>query len=257
VWDYHICFGVFLFYSWHICKKHLFCTNSPLCFLARNLIRINRSIILDEPKRHVAPLNSTKCGWLSIRILRGDFIWCSGQILTFIKIMTRVQTFGDSASLLAGLAHLQARHRPKRKPQALPWAHISSGITYPGPLLTRSCTTLRDAINQYKDPLLPVQWPFPEPLKALTLRFSGACYYSVTYSWTIRSPRFTDPATLTDHPHVLNIVTPLLQCGQLWIVTNISAWRSYNQVRDLGGYTEIITCGSCGYGTPRYSHPRR
>ena len=51
--------------------------------------------------------------------------------------------------------------------------------------------------------------PFPEPFRAPTRRPSGACYCFATYSWTTRSPRFTDPATLPDHPHVLNVVTVL------------------------------------------------
>ena len=71
-----------------------------------------------------------------------------------------------------------------------------------------------------------VQGSILEPPKALTRRSSKVCYSCAAYSKTTRSPLFTDPAMPLDHPHVLNVITPLYQCELLCIVANISAWRS-------------------------------
>ena len=112
--------------------------------------------------------------------------------------------------------------------------------------------TLWDLNKQYKDPLLPIHGLFLGLCKAPTRRPSGACYYSVTHSWTTW---FTDPATLSNHLHVLNIVTPLINAGsyEWW---HISLHRIIKR-RDLDSYKEIITCGSCSYRALRYPQPWR
>ena len=46
-----------------------------------------------------------------------------------------------------------------------------------------------------------------------------------------RISQFAESVTPLDHPHVLNITTPLLQHGQLWIVASTIP---NNQGRDLG-----------------------
>ena len=125
---------------------------------------------------------------------------------------------------------------PRRKPWASPRAHISSDVTYPGLLHTRSCTTLWDASYRYKYPSLLAQGLFPEPLKTPIWKPLGARYSCATYSWIVRSLQFTDPVTLLDHPHVLNIVTLFYQCEYLWTVADISVLWSYNQAARSGRF---------------------
>ena len=104
--------------------------------------------------------------------------------------------------------------------------------------------------------LLLVQRPFLEPCSdTKTLRSLLLPLYLQLDS-TI--PRFMDPPMPPDHRHILNIVTPLYQCSLLWIMADISAWRSQQSSgADLGGYKEIITCESCIYVDLKYPHPRR
>jgi len=103
---------------------------------------------------------------------------CSGQILTFIKIMTRVQTLRGSTSLPTGPTYLQAWHGPKKKASGT-WAQEESLGSRPEPTSaqtlparvhhsTGAARLLWDANNQYKDPLIPVQGPFLKPLKPPT-----------------------------------------------------------------------------------------
>jgi len=141
---------------------------------------------------------------------------CSGQILTFVEIMTRVQTSGCSTSLPAGPTHLQVWHGPNKK------GYIRSDITQPELYDSLGCQ------QSVQDLFLSVQRSFPEPPKAPTRRPSEARYYCATYNWTARSPWFLDPTTLSDHPHILNIVTPPYQCGHLLTVADFSASLSYN-----------------------------
>jgi len=101
----------------------------------------------------------------------------------------------------------------RKMPRGSPRTHIWSAITHPDPLLNRSCATLRDVNDQYKDPFLSVRGPFPGPPKAPTWKPSGACYSCVTYSWIARFLRFADPAMPPDHPHILNITTPYINAG--------------------------------------------
>ena len=97
---------------------------------------------------------------------------------------------------------------PKRKPRASPRAHIWLKITYPNSLLNQSCATLWGLQQS-------VQGSFPVLPKATTQRTSEACYSCAAYSWMIWSPWFTNSITLLDHPHVLNVITLILQCDLL------------------------------------------
>ena len=73
------------------------------------------------------------------------------------------------------------------------------------PLLHGAVQLSGDTNNRYKD--------------LLTWRSSEACCSCVAYSWTGRSARFADPVILLDHPHVLNVTTPLYQCELSWTMT--------------------------------------
>jgi len=108
--------------------------------------------------------------------------------------------------------------------QNLNSAHINLDITYLGLLLTRSCTTLRDVSYQYKYPSLPAQGLFPEPLKTLIWKPLGARYSCAAYSWIAWSPWFTDLVTLSDHPHVINVIALLYRAvmnGDRYLCTTI------------------------------------
>jgi len=130
---------------------------------------------------------------------------------------------------------------PRRKPQASLRAHVWPEITLPDPLLTLTVwlsgtptSTTRILPYQYKYHFLLAQGLFLEPPKIPTRRPSGARYSCATYSWIARFSRFTNPTTLPDHPHILNVVILIYQCEHLWIVADISAWRSYNQAAQFG-----------------------
>ena len=113
-----------------------------------------------------------------------------------------------------GLRRKLQAHELKKKASGLVPSHNWSNITHLEPLLNRTCTTLQDANNHYKDPFLSVWSPFQShPI----LRHKNILELATpaTSSWIAWSLWFTDPSMLLDHPHVLNIVTPLYQCGLL------------------------------------------
>ena len=117
--------------------------------------------------------------------------------------------------------HLQALHETKKKASGT-WAQEESLNSHPEPTSDQTSlarihysTGAQDSPgrqHKYKDHFLSVWRPFPKSPKTPTRKPSGARYSCTTYNWLARSSRFTDPATLSDHPHVLNVVTPLYQC---------------------------------------------
>jgi len=135
----------------------------------------------------------------------------------------RLRFFASEPSSLTSLTWTQEKSlghmSPRRKPRALPRAHIWSDITHSDPLLNRNCTTLRDANNQYKDPSYQYNNPSRSHPRLRSLLLPR-------YLQLDSAVPAIHLATLPDHPHVLNIVTPLYQCRLLWIATKISAWWS-------------------------------
>jgi len=177
--------------------------------------------------------------------------YCSGQILTFVKIAIRVQTPEGSTSLPAAPAHLQAWHEPKRKASDLaPSLHLirhhSPGIAW---LSETPTTNTRILSYRHKDPSQSHSrlW-YEDPPRAR---------YFCTYSWIARPSWFTDPTTLSDHLHVLNVVTLLLQCEQLWIMVDISAWRFSNQAGRSGQLQRDHNVQIIQLWGSKYSHPQR
>ena len=137
--------------------------------------------------------------------------------------MTRVRTLRGSTSLPAGPAHLQAWCGPMKKASGFIWAYIRSDITQP------ELHNFSGRQQSIQDHFLSVQRSFSKPSNAPTRKPSGACYSRATYNWTSWSLWFTDLTALPNHSQILNVVTPLYQCGQFRMVVDISAWRSYNQ----------------------------
>jgi len=83
---------------------------------------------------------------LARRLRGGKECICSGQVLTFVKIMTRVLTPIGSTSLPA--AQLTYKPDIAQEESLGPRPEPTSDQTS----LNWSLTTLRDANNQYKDP---------------------------------------------------------------------------------------------------------
>jgi len=143
---------------------------------------------------------------------------CSGQILTFVKITTRVQTTGGSTSLPVSSAHLLVWYGPKRKASGLtPSLHLIRHHLPRAARLSGTPMTNRRIISFWHKNLSRShsRLQHKEP--------SGACYFRATYSWIARSLWFTYLTIPPDHPHVINIVTLLYQYGKLWILKDISA----------------------------------
>jgi len=147
----------------------------------------------------------------------------------------------------------------KKKSWFSPRAYIRLDITQPELHNSlRRQQSIQDPLGRQRsiqNPFLSVHRSFPEPSNAPTRRSSGACYSCATYNWIARFPRFTDQTTLSDHLHVLNAVTFLYQCGQIWMVTDISVWLSYNQAtrsgRLQGDHNVWISCVDLKYPHPR------
>jgi len=49
------------------------------------------------------------------------------------------------------------------------------------------------------------------------------CRFYAGYILTTRSPWFRDSVMLSNHSHIPNVTTPLLQSGLLWIMADIFA----------------------------------
>ena len=112
-----------------------------------------------------------------------SMLFCSGQILTFVKIMTCIWILGGSTSLpVWDQLTYKSDEGTKRKPWVSPWTHIRSEITQ---LNLSSSPGRQQSIH---DQVLSGQKSFPEPPRAPTWRPSGACYSRITYSWIVWSP---------------------------------------------------------------------
>ena len=137
---------------------------------------------------------------------------CSSQILTLITITTRIPPPSGTTSLPTGPAHIQSNMDQKEsigpRPKPTSGETLFTWIHY----LTKVVQLFRDSNSWYKYPFRSYpRLQHDDPSKP------------ATYRWTTQSLWFADPAMPS---HVPNIITPIYQCGLLWIVSNISAWLS-------------------------------
>ena len=176
---------------------------------------------------------------------------CSGQILTLIGIATCVSSHQKHPKGSLSLTGQHAQYRPKGE---------SLG-TCPEPT---TCPERSDQMLYSSFPLGPYWLGIILPNTQLGRSFS--------IGLKVKSPRWRSSATIAhagysswydprdlwihlcnqDHPHIINVTTPLHQCGQLWMVADISIWQS--QQSSGSGYKGIMMCKSCGDGDPKYSH---
>ena len=103
---------------------------------------------------------------------------------------------------------------PRRKPRVLPWAHIRPELP------TWICNyqvLFRTTSVRVIHPDAELGWNYSTtkgPASTMKALREESRFYT-GYNSAAGSPWFTDSVTLSDHPHALDIITPLLQCGML------------------------------------------